>query len=55
MCLNEFTVALLILARHALSFEVHMVEVGSAPHEDRGRDLGLKILSSFICRGNPGE
>lgn len=49
MRLNEFTVALLILARHALSFEVRVEVVGSAPREDRGRDLGLESLSSFIC------
>lgn len=53
MCLNEFTVALLILAWHALSFEVHMEVVGSAPREDRGRPEDPVFI--YLLRKTQGD
>lgn len=44
MCLNEFTVALLIRSPHKLSFEVHMEVSGPAPREGFVRVRSVDVI-----------
>lgn len=44
MCLNEFTVALLIRSPHKLSFEVHMEVAGPAPREGFVRVRSVDVI-----------
>lgn len=44
MCLNEFTVALLIRKLHKLSLEVHMEVAGPAPREGFVRVRSVDVI-----------